>query len=227
MTPLESIGRGGSVRKLLVAAACLTASTSLAQPPPGPASAAPGPVTSAAATVLDNARVRVWRASGTRALAAHPAAVVVVLEQDPTRNSDHVFWSGTPNVLSGADRPGASFLVVEPRASAPPNAAPSPAASATPPPVFVGMNFTPVFDNDQVRVLRARMDVGAKEGLHTHGSDLVVIYLSDGEVEDTANGTTKVDHWKRGDVEFEARGSSHSTQNLGAAIDAFIVGLKP
>jgi len=93
--------------------------------------------------------------------------------------------------------------------------------------VFIGMSFTPVFDNERVRVSRARMDVGAKEGFHTHGADLVVVYLSDGEVEDTAEGTTRLDHWKRGDVEFEARGSSHSTRNLGPAVDAVIVGLKP
>ena len=216
------------MRKLLVAAACLAASTSLAQPP-GPAGpgAAPGPGANPGATVLDNARVRVFRASGTRALAAHPAAVIIALEDGPARKMGDAFWSGSLDALSGAGQDAGSFLIVEPRPSGPPLPSPSAAVSATPPPVFVGMNFTPLFENDRVRVLRARMDVGAKEGLHTHGSDLVVIYLSDGEVEDTANGTTKVDHWKRGDVEFEARGSSHSTRNLGGAIDAVIVGLKP
>ena len=89
------------------------------------------------------------------------------------------------------------------------------------------MSFNPIFDNDRVRVLRARMDVGAREGFHTHASDVVVVHLSGGDIEDTAEGQTKVNHWKHGDVEFEARGSSHSARNLGAAVDVVLVALKP
>jgi len=71
------------------------------------------------------------------------------------------------------------------------------------------------------------MEVGAQEGLHTHASDIVVVHLSGGAIEDTADGQTKVNHWKSGDVEFEARGSSHSARNLGPAVDAVLVTLKP
>jgi beta-alanine degradation protein BauB len=120
------------------------------------------------------------------------------------------------------------FLIVEPkeRAAQQPPAA-SPPTAATPPPAFIGMSFTPIFDNERVRVLRARMDVGAREGVHTHGSDVVVVHLSGGDIEDTAEGRTKVNHWKHGDVEFEARRSSHSARNLGAAVDVVLVALKP
>ena len=89
------------------------------------------------------------------------------------------------------------------------------------------MSFKPLFENDQVTVLRARMDVGAREGFHTHGSDTIVVHLSGGEIEDTANGKTKVNRWKPGDVEFEARGSSHSARNIGQAVDVVLVALKP
>ena len=89
------------------------------------------------------------------------------------------------------------------------------------------MSFTPVFENDRVRVIRARMDVGAREGFHTHGSDTIVVHLSGGEIEDTANGKTTVNRWKRGDVEFEGRGSSHSARNVGQAVDVVLVALKP
>ena len=65
-----------------------------------------------------------------------------------------------------------------------------------------GMSFVPVFENDRVRVLRARMDVGATEGFHTHGADTLVVHLSGGSIEDTADGKTKVNRWTRGDVEL-------------------------
>jgi quercetin dioxygenase-like cupin family protein len=106
---------------------------------------------------------------------------------------------------------------------------PRPSAPGTTPdkPVFTGMSFKPLFENERVRVIRGRMDVGAQEGLHTHASDIVVIHLSGGTIEDTADGRTKVNHWKHGDVEFEARGSSHSARNLGPAVDAVLVTLKP
>ena len=80
--------------------------------------------------------------------------------------------------------------------------------------------------NDKVRVIRARMEVGAKEAFHTHASDTVVVHLSGGEIEDTANGKTVVNKWKPGDVEYEARGSSHSARNVGRPVDVVLVALK-
>jgi quercetin dioxygenase-like cupin family protein len=205
-------GLEDSVRKLLAGAACLVASTSLAGPP--------------SAIVLENARVRVWKVNTAPAVFGHPAAVFVVLEDDATRKAGEAYWSEVP---PGAG-PGevGSFVIVEPK-EPPPPAAPSPSAAGLTPdkPVFTGMSFKPLFENEQVRVLRARMDVGAQEGVHTHASDIVVIHLSGGTIEDTANGKTRVNHWKHGDVEFEGRGSSHSARNLGPAVDVVLVTLKP
>ena len=93
--------------------------------------------------------------------------------------------------------------------------------------VFTGMSFEPLFENDRVVVIRGRMDVGAQEGFHTNASDIVVVHLSGGTIEDTAGGQTKLNRWKPGDVEFEARGSSHAARNVGPAIDAVLVTLKP
>ena len=84
-----------------------------------------------------------------------------------------------------------------------------------------------MFQNDRVAVIRARMDVGAQEGVHTHGSDIIVVYLTGGTIEDTAGGNTKVNRWKHGDVELETKGSSHSARNIGPAIDVVLVTLKP
>jgi len=84
-----------------------------------------------------------------------------------------------------------------------------------------------MFENDRVQVIRARMDVGAREGVHTHGSDTVVVHLSGGAIEDTADGRTVVNRWTRGDVEFEGIGTSHSARNVGGAVDVVLVALKP
>ena len=92
---------------------------------------------------------------------------------------------------------------------------------------FVGMSFNKVMENDQVTVTRARMEVGAREAFHTHAADTLVIHLSGGQIEDTADGKTVVNRWKQGDVEFEARGSSHSARNVGGAVDVVLVSLKP
>ena len=201
------------MQKLLTAAACLFASTSLA--------GTDGRI------VLDNARVRVISVTSAGAVAGHPAAVVVVLEDSATRKAGEAYWSGDPGANAAASDAG-SFLIVEPK-EPPPTATPKPPdAGATPgKPVFTGMSFKPLFENDRVTVIRGRMDVGAKEGVHTHASDIVVIHLSGGTILDTAYGNTKVNRWKRGDVEFEARGSSHSARNLGPAVDAVLVTLKP
>ena len=204
------------VRKLLAGAACLVASTSVAGPP---------------SIVLDNARVRVFEASTAPAVVEHPAAVVVVLRDGATRKAGDAYWSGDPAVPqdTGAVAVG-SFIIVEPKESAPPRTpAPRPPDAGTrpDPSVFTGMSFVPLFDNERVRVIRGRMEVGAQEGFHTHSSDIVIVHLSGGAIEDTADGKTKVNHWKHGDVEFEARGSSHSARNLGPAVDAILVTLKP
>lgn len=92
---------------------------------------------------------------------------------------------------------------------------------------FTGMSFTPVLENERVRIMRARMEVDAREAVHTHASDVIVVHLTGGEIEDTANGKTVVNRWKPGDVEFEARGSSHSAKNVGEPIDVVLVMLKP
>ena len=89
------------------------------------------------------------------------------------------------------------------------------------------MSFVPLFENSRVSVLRARMEVDAREGVHTHGSDTIVVHLSGGQIEDTANGKTIVNRWKPGDVEFESRGSSHSARNISHPVDVVLVALKP
>jgi quercetin dioxygenase-like cupin family protein len=208
------------MRSLLMATACLAAA---------PIFAVEGG-SAGVRLLLDDGRVRVFRASTAAALSGHPAAVVVRLEDGATRKAGDAYWCGDAAARPGERDPG-PFIIVEPRESVPlATPAPGAAGGGTPSPgaaTFTGMSFKPLFENERVRVIRGRMEVGAREGLHTHASDIVVIYLSDGAIEDTADGRTKVNRWKRGDVELEPRGSSHSARNLGPAVDAVLVTLKP
>jgi quercetin dioxygenase-like cupin family protein len=173
--------------------------------------------------VLDNARVRAFKTTA-RSLGgvAHGPGVAVPLADGPTRKKGEAYWvAGTAS--SGTD-PG-PLVFVEPKPST--AAAPPPQTGSKPGDApFVGMSFKTLFENESVTALRARMDVGAREGFHTHASDTIVVHLSGGAIEDTADGTTKVNRWKPGDVEFESRGSSHSARNVGQAIDVVLVALK-
>ena len=181
----------------------------------------------AATVVLDNPNARVFRTSdGSLAGVDDGPGVVISLDDGPGAKAGTAVWmdnvaSRMHSLLSG------SLIIVQPRRPAAPPVVAPPAGSAPGEASFTGMSFTPVFENDRVRVIRARMDVGAREDFHTHGSDTIVVHLSGGEIEDTANGKTTVNRWKRGDVEFEGRGSSHSARNVGRAVDVVLVALKP
>jgi quercetin dioxygenase-like cupin family protein len=173
--------------------------------------------------VLDNARVRAFKTTA-RSLGrvAHRPGVAIPLADGPTRKKGEAYWV-SDTASSGTD-PG-PLVFVEPKpftaAAAPPQTGSKPGDAP-----FVGMSFKTLFVNENVTALRARMDVGAREGFHTHASDTIVVHLSGGAIEDTADGTTKVNRWKPGDVEFESRGSSHSARNVGQAIDVVLVALK-
>jgi quercetin dioxygenase-like cupin family protein len=147
----------------------------------------------------------------------HRSGVVIRLDTGEPSWSDDV-------ARSAAESSKTPFVVVVPLERAP--NPPLPSASQPGEGIFTGISFKPIFENDKVRVIRARMEIGARETFHTHASDTVVVHLSGGEIEDAANGKTVVNKWKPGDVEFEGRGSSHSARNVGQAIDVVLVALK-
>jgi quercetin dioxygenase-like cupin family protein len=207
----------GLIRSSLLGTACLLVWAG----PPWPSSAreTDAGASTAPAVVFENEKVRVLKASTGLGLSAHPAAVVVFLD------NGEAHWSQALPQGVVKKRP---LVIVEPKGPAgSPTAPPGPAAVTAlgePPP---GFSFQPLFENDRVSVIRGRMEANAQEGPHTHASDIVLVHLSGGTVEDTAEGTTKINRWKPGDVEFEARGSSHSTRNRGPAVQAVLVTLKP
>ena len=177
---------------------------------------------------LDNPRVRVYRttAAGPLTGVEHGPGVVVSIEDSSgVAKAGSAVWVEDAAALSGTSRGSGAIVIVQPRRQGP--AAASPADGSKPGDApFTGMSFKPIFENDRVSVIRARMEVGAREGFHTHGSDTIVVHLSGGEIEDTADGKTVVNRWKRGDVEFEGLGTSHSARNVGGAVDVVLVALK-
>ena len=179
-----------------------------------------------AAVALDNARVRAYRTTiGALAGVAHGPGVVIWIRDSPSGKSGRAIWVDDAAVPPTGES-GDAIVIVQPLAQPAPRSSP-PSGSKPGDAPFTGMSFAPLFENTRVSVLRARMEVDAREGLHTHGSDTIVVHLSGGEIEDTANGKTIVNRWKPGDVEFESRGSSHSARNISHPVDVVLVALKP
>jgi hypothetical protein len=185
--------------------------------------------------VVDNASVRVYRATaGSLAGVNHGPAVVVSLDDGPGAKLGSAVWVDDAAALPSTANMRGSIVIVQPRGGA--VAAPPPAGSKPGDAPSTGMSFNPIFDNDRVSVIRARMEVGAREGFHTHASDTIVVHLSGGTIEDTSDarlngsrsfGKTVVNRWKRGDVEFEGLGTSHSARNVAGAVDVVLVVLEP
>ena len=207
--------------KTFAAIAALSAITMPAQSPAGQPAGSP-------TVVLQNASVRAYRTSADALTRVpHGPGVVVWLETSLPDKDVRVLWMddvAAPPVLAALSGP---VVVVQPLRRAAAAAPQPPPESSRGNAEFAGMSFVPVFENGRVSVRRAHMDVDAREGFHTHGADIVVVHVSGGEIEDTSNGKTVVNRWKPGDVEFEARGSSHSARNVGQPISVVLVELKP
>jgi quercetin dioxygenase-like cupin family protein len=181
-----------------------------------------------AAVVLDNERVRAYRTTADVVDGVdHGAGVVIWLRDGAAVKAGRAIWRDDVAAPPAQGAGREDVVIVQPRGAAAPAPAAPPSGSKPGEGVFTGMSFVPLFDNARAAVIRARMDVDAREGVHTHASDTIVVHLSGGEIEDTANGKTIVNRWKTGDVEFEGRGTSHSARNIGSPVDVVLVALKP
>jgi quercetin dioxygenase-like cupin family protein len=176
--------------------------------------------------VLDHPRVRAYRTTaGALAGVNHGPGVIVSLEDTGGARAERAVWVEDASAPSTTSNVHGAIVIVQPLRGGGTTMAPAGGKPGEAP--FTGMSFKPLFENDRVSVLRARMEVGAREGVHTHGSDTIVVHLSGGEIEDTADGKTVVNRWKPGDVEFEGLGTSHSARNVGGVVDVVLVALKP
>ena len=179
-----------------------------------------------ARVVLENAHVRAYRTTaGALAGVRHGAGVVIWLSAASAGGSGSAMWLDDVAVPPPQGPGSGPIVIIQPMARS--GSPPPPGGSKPGEGTFTGISFVPLFENERVSVLRARMEADAREGFHTHGSDTIVVHLSGGEIEDTANGKTAVNRWNAGDVEFEALGSSHSARNVSHPVDAVLVVLKP
>ena len=170
--------------------------------------------------VLDNEWIRITRLDRPVGVNREaPSAVAVALENSQEWRAGDAFWLTEASGTEIGD-----FIILEPKLDGPDVEIES--GSAPGEAEFVGLSFDSLFKDDHVEVLRARMDVDAREGFHTHGSHTVVVHLSGGSIEDTADGVTKVNEWRPGDVEWEGKGSSHEARNLGDPVDVVLVVLQ-
>jgi quercetin dioxygenase-like cupin family protein len=214
------------MRWLLIIAASIAPSTTFDKSAM-PQAAAQAARAASALVVLDHPRARVYRTTADSLTGVeHGPAVVVSLEDGPGAKAGSAIWVEDGAAPSSTSNVRGSIVIVQPLRQ--PAAMPQPRTGSKPGDApFTRMSFNPIFENDRVSVIRARMEIGAREAVHTHGSDTIVVHLSGGEIEDTADGTTVVNRWKRGDVEFEGLGTSHSARNVGGAVDVVLVALKP
>jgi quercetin dioxygenase-like cupin family protein len=214
------------MRWFLVIAASIATST-MFDTSARPQAAAPIARDASPLVVLDHPHARVYRTTaGSLTGVAHGPAVVVPLEDSLGTKAGGAVWVEDAATPSSTSNVRGSIVIVQPlrlsAATAPPRAGSKPGDAP-----FTGMSFNQIFENDRVSVIRARMEIGAREAVHTHGSDTIVVHLSGGEIEDTADSKTVVNRWKRGDVEFEGLGTSHSARNVGGAVDVVLIALKP
>src|SRR4051812_44869151 len=127
-----------------------------------------------AVQTLDNARVRAFRTTaGVLEGVPHGPGVVIWLADGPKGTAGHAAWVDDASVPPPDGAGSGEIVIIQLR---PPSPTPPSAGSKPGDAPFTGMSFVPQFENDRVSVLRARMEVGAREGFHTHGSDTIVVH---------------------------------------------------
>jgi quercetin dioxygenase-like cupin family protein len=79
----------------------------------------------------------------------------------------------------------------------------------------IGFTRTTIIDNPRVTVMRLTAEPGAREEVHTHPYDIVVVQLTRGEVEMTVGSEKLTGPRDPGFVVFIAKGTPHAAANVG------------
>lgn len=90
-------------------------------------------------------------------------------------------------------------------------------AAFTQAPPAPGISRQEVVNNDRVVVSHLELAPGAREQVHTHPFDAVVVQLTAGTVEMTLDGKTTTASVKAGQVWFVRRDTPHAAANVGSA----------
>lgn len=98
-------------------------------------------------------------------------------------------------------------------------------APAAPPPA--GITRSPVLDNAEARVTRVEFAPQAREPVHSHPFDLVVVPLTAGRFEVRVGDRVETRDYAQGEPMFLPRDVPHAVSNVGsAAITVFSIGIK-
>lgn len=98
----------------------------------------------------------------------------------------------------------------------------APAAAAP-----AGITRTPILDNPEARVTRVAFAPGAREPVHSHPFDLVLVQLTPGRVEVRLGDALTTKEYAAGDVIYLPREVPHAVSNVGAAaFEIFSVGIR-
>jgi quercetin dioxygenase-like cupin family protein len=90
-----------------------------------------------------------------------------------------------------------------------------------------GITRSPVLDNAEARVTRVGFAAGAREPIHTHPFDLVVVQLTPGRLEVRVGDEVTVRDYAAGEVLFLPRDIPHAVSNVGTQpLDVLSVGIK-
>jgi quercetin dioxygenase-like cupin family protein len=91
-----------------------------------------------------------------------------------------------------------------------------PAGTQPPSPTPPGIARTPVLDNADARVTRVAFTPGAREPVHSHPFDLVLVQLAPGRMEVTIDTEKTVKDYLAGEVVFLPRDVPHAVASADA-----------
>jgi quercetin dioxygenase-like cupin family protein len=90
-----------------------------------------------------------------------------------------------------------------------------------------GITRTPTLDNPEARVTRVAFAAGAREPVHSHPFDLVLVQLTPGRVEIRLGDALTTKEYAAGEVVYLPRDVPHAVSNVGgAAFEIFSVGIR-
>jgi hypothetical protein len=118
--------------------------------------------------------------------------------------------AGHGGTTSDAATAGPAHEVVVELKDAPSNTVPNTTGL---PPAFPRPGSKKVLETDKVRVWNYKWLPGKPTPMHFHNTEVVVIYLHDGDVASTApDGTKSVNHRKAGDIVYNLANRSHAEE---------------
>ena len=95
------------------------------------------------------------------------------------------------------------------------------------PPAFPREGSKLVFENDKVRVWNYAWHPGKPTPMHFHNTEVVVIYLGDGDVASTTpDGKKTINHHNPGDIVFNVANRSHSEELVKGEQSGIMMELK-